>query len=116
MASCSYSLSALEMAKKALRLDAVVRGTSLSPSARRDGSRRRPRLFHEGYVVRCRAAEGRAPDFVYPEWITRDYAFTVERLRHPTADEKRVMDHAISYAVRSAFSPEPGDGNPGRKE
>ena len=103
--SWSYSLSALEMAK-VLRLDAVVRGTILfraqagwlTPEAKVISRRIRDE----------REAEGKPRDFVYPEWITRDYAFTVERLRHPTADEKRVMD-AISYAAR-AVPPEPGDG------
>ena len=103
--SWSYSLSAVEMAK-VLRLDAVVRDTILFRA-------QAGWLTPEAKVISRRIrdegeAEGKPRDFVYPEWISRNYAFTLERVMHPTADEARVLD-AISKAAR-AVPPVPGDG------
>ena len=91
---------------KALRLDTLVSDSILFRA--QEGW-----LTLEAKVVSRRVrddreVEGKPRDFVYPEWITRNYAFTVERLRHPTAEDKRVLD-AISNAAR-AVPPEPGDG------
>ena len=103
--SWKTDLSCEQMAK-ALRLDTLVSDSILFRA--QEGW-----LTLEAKVVSRRVrddreVEGKPRDFVYPEWITRNYAFTVERLRHPTAEDKRVLD-AISNAAR-AVPPEPGDG------
>jgi hypothetical protein len=103
--SWSHTLSAEQMAK-VLRLDAVVSDTILFRA--QEGWLTADAKVISRRIRDEREAQGKPRDFVYPEWITRDYAFTRERLMHPTADDERVLD-TISRAAR-AVPPEPGDG------
>jgi hypothetical protein len=54
-----------------------------------------------------REQQDKPRDFVCAAWITKDYAFTLERLKHPSEDERVVLE-AISKAAR-AIMPQPGD-------
>ena len=64
---------------------------------------------HVSRQLRKQQADKREePQAVYAVWNTKDYAFTIYRLIHPTEDEKTVLD-AISKAAR-AMMPQPGDG------
>jgi hypothetical protein len=58
-------------------------------------------------VRRRQAAEGRIPDAAYGEWDVRDFAFTLDGLRHPDEEEKTVL--AAIVRSKLLVSPRPGD-------
>jgi hypothetical protein len=59
------------------------------------------------HIRKQQADKREEPQAVYAVWNTKDYAFTIYRLIHPTDYEKTVLD-ATSKAAR-AMMPQPGD-------
>jgi hypothetical protein len=52
-------------------------------------------------------AEGKKPDAVVSEWVVTEYAFSLNRLNHPSGEEKAVLA-AIARAA-GGIMPQPGD-------
>jgi hypothetical protein len=56
---------------------------------------------------REQAAAGRTPDATYGDWDVRDFAFTLDRLRHPSEEEKVIL--AAIVRSKLLVMPKPGD-------
>jgi hypothetical protein len=55
---------------------------------------------------RRRTRERKTPDAIFGEWVTKDFAFTLNRLKHPN-EEERIVLSAIGLAA-AEIPPKPG--------
>jgi hypothetical protein len=109
------NLSARDAAR-ILHLDseAIVKATSpreIDPQAilfrAQSGTLTEPGKARSRKQRREQAAQGLKPDATCGDWDVRDFAFTLERLGHPSEEERTVLS-AISRSKLLA-RPEPGD-------
>jgi hypothetical protein len=67
-----------------------------------DSAKERSRKMRRRQVL-----DGKKPDAVVDEWVITDFTFTLDRLKQPNEQEKRVLSAIISAAAETM--PRPGD-------